>query len=89
MFFSAWSAVNAMGPTRPPKHPRASRACNSVVQENCGQIQPGATDKIWEDWLGFPAHGGRTVSLANLAKYPFSGTRVACVFHENVSVAEW
>ena len=28
---------------------------NFVVQEICGQIQPGPTDKIWEEWLGFPA----------------------------------
>jgi L-alanine-DL-glutamate epimerase-like enolase superfamily enzyme len=24
---------------------------NFVVQEICGQIQPGPTDKIWEEWL--------------------------------------
>ena len=35
---------------------------NFIVQEICGQIQPNATDKIWEEWLGFPAMrmaGGR------------------------------
>ena len=28
---------------------------NFLVQEICGQIQPGAADKVWEEWLGFPA----------------------------------
>jgi galactonate dehydratase len=28
---------------------------NYVVQEICRQIQPGPTDKVWQDWLGFPA----------------------------------
>src|SRR6202011_4633700 len=28
---------------------------NLVVQEVCGQLKPGPTDRIWEEWLGFPA----------------------------------
>ena len=77
---------------------------NFVVQEICGQIQPGATDKIWEEWLGFPAMRmvdgrfplaqkpglGIELNEASLAKYPFAGTRpMARVFHEDGSVAEW
>jgi galactonate dehydratase len=59
---------------------------NFVVQEICGQIQPGATDKIWEEWLGSPAMRmvdgrfplsqkpglGFELSEASLAKYPVS-----------------
>jgi len=28
---------------------------NFVVQEICGQVKPGAADKVWEEWFGFPA----------------------------------
>ena len=28
---------------------------NFLVQEICGQVQPSAQDKIWEEWFGFPA----------------------------------
>ena len=28
---------------------------NFLVQEICGQVKPGPADKIWEEWLGFPA----------------------------------
>jgi galactonate dehydratase len=77
---------------------------NFVVQEICGQIQPNAADKVWEEWLGFPAMRmvdgrfplsqkpglGFELSEASLAKYPFGGTRpMARVFHEDGSVAEW
>jgi len=77
---------------------------NFVVQEICGQINPGANDKIWEEWLGFPAMRmvdgriplstkpglGFDLNEASLAKYPFGGTRpMARVFHEDGSVAEW
>jgi galactonate dehydratase len=77
---------------------------NFVVQEVCGQIQPNATDRIWEEWLGFPAMRmvdgrfpltqkpgfGFDLSEESLAKYPFGGTRpMARVFHEDGSVAEW
>jgi galactonate dehydratase len=77
---------------------------NFVVQEICGQIQPNAADKVWQEWLGFPAMRmidgrfplsqkpglGFEMSEAALAKYPFGGTRpMARVFHEDGSVAEW
>ena len=61
---------------------------NFVVQEIGGQVQPGPADKIWEEWLGFPAmrmvdgrfplsqKPGRGFELSEaLAKYPFGGTR--------------
>jgi galactonate dehydratase len=77
---------------------------NFVVQEICGQINPGPTDKIWQEWLGFPAMRmvegrfplaqkpglGFDLDEQALAKYPFGGTRpMARVFHEDGSVAEW
>jgi galactonate dehydratase len=77
---------------------------NFLVQEICGQVKPSATDRIWEEWLGFPAmrmlNGrfplsekpglGFELSEASLAKYPFGGTRpMARVFHDDGSVAEW
>jgi galactonate dehydratase len=77
---------------------------NFLVQEICGQIHPGPNDKVWQEWLGFPAMRmvdgrfplspkpglGFDLSEANLSKYPFGGTRpMARVFHEDGSVAEW
>jgi galactonate dehydratase len=77
---------------------------NFVVQEVCGQIQPGPTDKVWQEWLGFPAMRmvdgrfplaekpglGFELAEGSLAEYPFGGTRpMARVFHEDGSVAEW
>jgi galactonate dehydratase len=77
---------------------------NLVVQEICGQIKAGPNDRIWEEWLGFPAMRmvdgrfplsqkpglGFELSEASLAKYPFGGTRpMARVFHDDGSVAEW
>ncbi|HEY1217173.1 MAG TPA: galactonate dehydratase [Bryobacteraceae bacterium] len=77
---------------------------NFLVQEICGQLKPNATDKIWEEWLGFPAMRmaegrfplsekpglGFELSEASLSKYPFAGTRpMARVFHDDGSVAEW
>jgi galactonate dehydratase len=77
---------------------------NFVVQEVCGQINPGATDKVRQEWLGFPAMRmvdgrfplaqepglGFDLTEQALAKYPFGGTRpMARVFHEDGSVAEW
>jgi len=77
---------------------------NFVVQEVCGQINPGPTDKVWQEWLGFPAMRmvdgrfplaqkpglGFELTEQALAKYPFGGTRpMARVFHEDGSVAEW
>src|SRR3954451_5608035 len=77
---------------------------NFVVQEVCSQINPGPTDKVWQEWLGFPAMRmvegrfplaqkpglGFDLTEQALAKYPFGGTRpMARVFHEDGSVAEW
>jgi galactonate dehydratase len=77
---------------------------NFLVQEICGGVNPSAADKIWEEWLGFPAmrmvNGrfplpekpglGFDLTEAALAKYPFGGTRpMARVFHPDGSVAEW
>jgi galactonate dehydratase len=77
---------------------------NFLVQEICGGVSPSAQDKIWEEWLGFPAMRmvkgrfplpekpglGFELSEAALAKYPFGGTRpMARVFHADGSVAEW
>jgi galactonate dehydratase len=81
-----------------------SAMSNFVVQEVCSQIQPGPTDKVWQEWLGFPAMRmvdgrfplaqkpglGFDLTEEALAKYPFGGTRpMARVFHEDGSVAEW
>jgi galactonate dehydratase len=77
---------------------------NFLVQEICGGVQQSAQDKIWEEWLGFPAmrmvNGrfplpdkpglGFELTEAALAKYPFGGSRpMARVFHADGSVAEW
>lgn len=77
---------------------------NFLVQEICSGVAPTRQEKIWEEWLGFPAmrmvNGrfplpekpglGFELSEAALAKYPFGGTRpMARVFHEDGSVAEW
>ncbi len=77
---------------------------NFLVQEICGGVRPSAQDKVWEEWLGFPAmrmvNGrfplpdkpglGFDLSEAALAKYPFRGTHpMARVFHPDGSVAEW
>ena len=77
---------------------------NFLVQEVCSGIQPGPKEKIWEEWLGFPAMRmvdgyfplperpglGIELSEKKLAKYAFKGTRpMRQVFHEDGSVAEW
>ncbi len=77
---------------------------NFLVQEVCSPVVPDEKDKIWEEWLGFPAmrmvNGyfplpekpglGLELSEESLAKFPFAGTRpMARVFHEDGSVAAW
>jgi galactonate dehydratase len=77
---------------------------NFLVQEICSGVQPGMQEKVWEEWLGFPAmrmvNGrfplpdkpglGFELSEGSLKKYPFGGTRpMARVFHADGSVAEW
>jgi galactonate dehydratase len=77
---------------------------NFLVQEVCSTVEPGMKEKVWEEWLGFPAMRmvdgrfplpqkpglGFDLSEEALRKYPFGGTRpMARVFHEDGSVAEW
>jgi galactonate dehydratase len=77
---------------------------NFVVQEVCSGVQPGPNEKVWEEWLGFPAMRmvdgrfplsdkpglGFDLSEDALKKYPFGGTKpMARVFHTDGSVAEW
>lgn len=77
---------------------------NFLVQEICSGVEPAQKEKVWEEWLGFPAmrmvNGrfplpekpglGFELSEAALKKYPFGGTRpMARVFHRDGSVAEW
>ncbi|MBI1790863.1 MAG: galactonate dehydratase [Acidobacteria bacterium] len=77
---------------------------NFLVQEICSGVEPAMKEKVWEEWLGFPAmrmvNGrfplpakpglGFDLSEAALQKYPFGGTRpMARVFHGDGSVAAW
>ncbi len=77
---------------------------NFLVQEICSGIEPTNKEKIWEEWLGFPAMRMRNglfplpekpglgfdLEEKALAKYPFEGTKpMAMVFHEDGSVAAW
>jgi galactonate dehydratase len=77
---------------------------NFLVQEICSGIDIGPNEKVWHEWLGFPAmrmvNGrfpltekpglGFDLTEEALKKYPFGGTRpMARVFHEDASVAEW
>lgn len=77
---------------------------NFLVQEICSGVIPEMKEKVWEEWLGFPAmrmvNGrfplpekpglGFELKEESLKKYPFGGTRpMARVFHEDGSVAEW
>lgn len=77
---------------------------NFLVQEICSGVAPAFQERVWEEWLGFPAMRmvrgrfplpekpglGFELSETALAKYPFRGTRpMARVFHQDGSVAEW
>ncbi len=77
---------------------------NFLVQEICSGVVPEMKEKVWHEWLGFPAmrmvNGrfplpekpglGFELTEAALKKYPFGGTRpMARVFHDDGSVAEW
>lgn len=80
-------------------------ACpNFLVQEICSGIELEMKEKVWHEWLGFPAmrmvNGrfplpekpglGFELSEDALKKYPFGGTKpMARVFHTDGSVAEW
>lgn len=77
---------------------------NFLVQEICSGVEPGEKERIWEEWLGFPAmrmvNGyfplpekpglGFDLTEEALAKYPFAGTvPFARPYHEDGSVAAW
>jgi galactonate dehydratase len=77
---------------------------NFLVQEVCSGVVAGPTEKIWEEWLGFPAQRmvngrfplsdkpglGFDLSEEVFKKYPFNGTiPMARVFTADGSVAEW
>ncbi|MCW5981937.1 MAG: galactonate dehydratase [Bryobacteraceae bacterium] len=77
---------------------------NFIVQEICSGVVPEMKEKVWEEWLGFPAMRmvdgrfplpdkpglGFDLSEDAFRKYPFGGTRpMARVFHEDGSVAAW
>lgn len=77
---------------------------NFIVQEICSGVEPARKEKLWEEWLGFPAmrmvNGyfplpdkpglGFDLSEESIKKYPFEGTiPMARVFHEDGSVAAW
>ena len=77
---------------------------NFLVQEICSGVVAGPKEKVWEEWLGFPAmrmvNGrfplsqkpglGFDLTEEALKKYPFGGTKpMARVFHRDGSVAEW
>jgi galactonate dehydratase len=76
---------------------------NFLVQEICSGVEPGEKEKMWEEWLGFPAmrmvdgyyplsqKPGLGVDLkeSDLAKYPFGGTKpfVTLPFNDDGSIA--
>lgn len=76
---------------------------NFLVQEICSGVEPGEKEKMWEEWLGFPAmrmvggyypmsdKPGLGVELkeSDLEKFPFGGTKpfLSLPFHEDGSVA--
>ena len=79
-------------------------ASNFLVQEICSGVVASKIEKMWEEWLGFPAmrmvNGkfplptkpglGFDLDESAFAKYPFAGTKpMARVFHQDGSVAAW
>ena len=77
---------------------------NFIVQEVCSGVEPTFKEKLWEEWLGFPAMRMRNgyfplpdkpglgfeLSEQAFTKYPFAGTKpMARVYHEDGSVAAW
>ena len=77
---------------------------NFLVQEICSQVVASPKEKMWEEWLGFPAmrmvNGrfplptkpglGFELSEDAFKRYPFQGTKpMARVFHDDGSVAAW
>jgi galactonate dehydratase len=77
---------------------------NFLVQEVCSGVEPGLNEKVWEEWLGFPAQRmvngrfplsdkpglGFDLSEDAFKKYPFGGTvPMGRVFAPDGSVCEW
>ena len=77
---------------------------NFIVQEICSGVEPTFKEKLWEEWLGFPAMRmvdgyfplpdkpglGFEMNEALLARHPFGGTKsMARVYHDDGSVAAW
>lgn len=77
---------------------------NFLVQEICSGVVASPKEKMWEEWLGFPAmrmvNGkfplptkpglGFDLSEDAFKRYPFQGTKpMARVFHDDGSVAAW
>ncbi len=77
---------------------------NFIVQEICSGVEPTFKERLWQDWLGFPAmrmvNGyfplpskpglGFEVDEEALARHPFQGTKpMRRVWHEDGSVAAW
>ncbi len=77
---------------------------NFLVQEICSGVEPGEKEKIWAEWLGFPAMRmvdgkfplpdkpglGFDLDEKQLSRYAFQGTKpMARVFHADGSVAAW
>jgi len=76
---------------------------NFLVQEICSGVEPSPQEKLWEEFLGFPAMRmvdgyyplsdkpglGIEIDENVLAKYPFGGTKpfILLPFHEDGSVA--
>jgi len=74
------------------------------VQEVCSGVVPGLNEKVWEEWLGFPAQRmvngkyplsdkpglGFDLNEESLKKYPFAGTvPMARSFGDDSSVCAW
>ncbi|MDE0104105.1 MAG: galactonate dehydratase [Bryobacterales bacterium] len=77
---------------------------NFLVQEICSGVEPTFKERLWEDWLGFPAMRmvdgyfplpdkpglGFDVDEAALGRHPFQGTiPMSRVWHDDGSVAAW
>jgi galactonate dehydratase len=76
---------------------------NFVVQEICSGVEPGEKERLWEDWLGFPAMRmvdgyfplpegpglGIDLDEEKISRFPFGGTKpfVILPVHEDGSIA--
>jgi galactonate dehydratase len=77
---------------------------NFAVQEICSGVEPGPKERLWEEWMGFPAMRmvrgyfplpdkpglGFEIDEAKLARLPFQGTiPMARPLFPDGSVAAW